>query len=107
MMMMLASRRAVATLPATDANVAREVLRGIVVVPLSDAEPFEVTLTWRKDNHNPLVQALVALAANLACEQLDEPAPRPTDSEVAETIEGLNSMLSDRGRVERAAKPTE
>jgi DNA-binding transcriptional LysR family regulator len=107
MMMMLASRRAVATLPATDANVAREVLRGIVVVPLSDAEPFEVTLTWRKDNHNPLVQALVALAANLACEQLDEPAPRPTDSEVAETIEGLNSMLSDRGRVERAGDPAE
>jgi DNA-binding transcriptional LysR family regulator len=104
MLMMLASRRAVATLPATDANVVREVLRGVVVVPLADAEPFEITLSWRKDNHNPLVQALVALAANLACEQLDE-RTRPSDTEVAETIEGLNSMLSDRGRVEHASEP--
>jgi len=65
MLVTFASQRGIATLPASDAMVVASVLRGVIAIPLRDAAPFEITLSWRRDNHNPLVQGLVALAANL------------------------------------------
>ena len=36
-----------------------------MAIPLSDAHPAVMSLTWRREIHNPLVQALVAFAGNL------------------------------------------
>jgi len=61
----MASRRAITTLPLCDARLAQQVLP-VVAIPLSDADPAVLSLVWRRENHNPLVHALVAFAANLA-----------------------------------------
>jgi DNA-binding transcriptional LysR family regulator len=66
MLAMIASRRAITALPASDARFIMKVLRGVVAVPLRDADPAVLSLVWRKDNHNPLVLVLAAIAANLA-----------------------------------------
>ncbi len=61
----MASGRGITTLPRCDAQLAQQVLP-VVAIPLSDARPAVLSLIWRRDNHNPLVQALVAFAGNLA-----------------------------------------
>ena len=61
----MASNRGITTLPRCDAKIAQQVLP-VVAIPLSDARPAVLSLIWRRDNHNPLVQALVAFAGNLA-----------------------------------------
>jgi DNA-binding transcriptional LysR family regulator len=40
----------------------------IAVVPLVDAEPALVTLSWEEENLNPLIEALVALAREMTSE---------------------------------------
>jgi DNA-binding transcriptional LysR family regulator len=97
MLLMLASRRAVTTLPASDARIIRELLRGVVVIPVHDADPFEIVLSWRTDNHNPLVQALVAQAANLGCEELAPERP-PSAKEFSRAVAGFESKVSERRR---------
>jgi DNA-binding transcriptional LysR family regulator len=98
MLLMLASRRAVTTLPASDARVITEVLRGVVAVPVTDADPFEIVLSWRTDNHNPLVQALVAQAANLGCEEPWAPGGATNAEEFGRVASGLDGKIGDRRR---------
>ena len=66
MLAIIASRRAITTVPASDADFILKVLRGVVAIPLHDAHPAVLALVWRNDNHNPLVEALAAIAENLA-----------------------------------------
>jgi DNA-binding transcriptional LysR family regulator len=62
----VASGRAITITPASDgANIARA-LPSVVAIPLRDAEPAVLSLVWRRDNPNPLVEALVLAAKNLA-----------------------------------------
>jgi DNA-binding transcriptional LysR family regulator len=60
----MASGRGITTLPRCDALLAQQVLP-VVAIPLSDAQPAVMSLTWRREIRNPLVQALVAFAGNL------------------------------------------
>ena len=60
----MASGRGITTLPRCDAMLAEQVLP-VVAIPLSDAHPAVLSLTWRREVQNPLVQALVAFAGNL------------------------------------------
>jgi DNA-binding transcriptional LysR family regulator len=62
MLAAMTSRRGITAVPACDALVILKILRGISVVRLRDARPFELGLTWRKDDHNPYVAVLAALA---------------------------------------------
>jgi len=66
MLAMMASRRAIATVPLSDARVIERVLRGVVAIPLIDADPATLSLVWREDDHNPCVHALVATAERVA-----------------------------------------
>lgn len=65
----MASGRGITTLPRCDAKLAQQVLP-VVEIPLSDARPAVLSLVWRRDNHNPLLRALVAFAGSLAESQL-------------------------------------
>jgi DNA-binding transcriptional LysR family regulator len=65
MLTVIASRRAITAVPASDAAIILKVLRGVVAIPVRDAHPAVLSLVWRKSNHNPLVQALAALAADI------------------------------------------
>ncbi len=60
----MASGRGITTLPRCDARLAQQVLP-VVAIPLSDAHPAVMSLTWRREIHNPLVEALVAFAGKL------------------------------------------
>ena len=60
----MASGRGITTLPRCDAMLAQQVLP-VVAIPLSDAHPAVLSLTWRREIQNPLVQALVAFAGSL------------------------------------------
>jgi DNA-binding transcriptional LysR family regulator len=66
MLAAMASRRAITTVPASDAKIIEQALRGVVAIPLSDAAPAMLSLAWRKDSQNALVEELVAFAATLA-----------------------------------------
>jgi DNA-binding transcriptional LysR family regulator len=61
MLAALTSRRGITAVPACDAIVIIKVLRGVSVVRVRDARPFELGLSWRKDDHNPSVAVLAAL----------------------------------------------
>ncbi len=63
---MSAPPRAVTVLPCLDAKLAQQVLPGIVAIPLHDAAPAEVSLMWRTDTCNPLVEELVEAARALS-----------------------------------------
>jgi hypothetical protein len=66
MLTMMASRRAIATVPLSDARVIETVLRGVIAIPLIDAKPAILSLVWREGEHNPCVQALVMIAEQVA-----------------------------------------
>ena len=53
---------AITTLPALDAGLATQVMATITAIPLPAASPATVSLVWRRDSRNPLLDALVALA---------------------------------------------
>jgi DNA-binding transcriptional LysR family regulator len=64
----VASGRAIIAAPG---SAARHFLKGmpgvnVVAIPLSDAQPALLTLVWRKDTRNPLVDALVTACGSLA-----------------------------------------
>ena len=61
----MASGRGITTLPSCDATLAQQVLP-VVAISLSDADPAILSLAWRREVNNPLVEALVAFAGNLA-----------------------------------------
>ena len=61
----IASGRAIITAPASNAANVLKGLTDVIAVPLRDAKPARLTLTWRKDNHNPNVIKLTRLAGSL------------------------------------------
>ncbi|MCW3067506.1 MAG: transcriptional regulator [Solirubrobacterales bacterium] len=76
MLAAMAARRAITTVPASDAAIVEQVLRGIVAIPVCDAAPAMLSLLWRKgDSSNPLVGQLAAFARGLIGDA-DEPQPR-------------------------------
>jgi DNA-binding transcriptional LysR family regulator len=102
MLLMLATRRAVGVYPLADARVLQEILRGVVAVPIDDAEPFSIALSWRKDNHNPLVQALVAESANLGQEERHRlTTGPPSRREIDRAVAGMG-QLGERRRPSEA-----
>jgi DNA-binding transcriptional LysR family regulator len=62
----LAARLAITAVPVSIGQRLASALTGLVAIPLRDAEPTAVTLVGHEDHRNPLVQALVAFASNLA-----------------------------------------
>ncbi len=66
MLATMTTGRAVTTVPLSDARFAPLVSGDLVAIPLSDAKPAVRSLVWRSDTHNPLVQALLEVAADLA-----------------------------------------
>jgi DNA-binding transcriptional LysR family regulator len=66
MLGIMSTRRAITTVPLSDAKLAELVLPDVVAIPLRDAAPAVPSLVWRAGVHHPLVQALVALAIAIA-----------------------------------------
>lgn len=69
---MLATGRGIAVVPARHAAVVVEILRGVVAIPLTDADPANITLVAHKDRRNPLVEALFATARQLTAQVADD-----------------------------------
>jgi DNA-binding transcriptional LysR family regulator len=65
MLTMMATRSAITAVPLSDARLIQEVLRGVVAIPVRDADPAVLSLVWLEDKRNPCVQSLVALAQSL------------------------------------------
>jgi LysR family transcriptional regulator, benzoate and cis,cis-muconate-responsive activator of ben and cat genes len=70
MLAMLASGRGVTTLPECDAEVIPKVLPSVVTLPISDARPFTLAMTWREEAHNPHIAALAAIGSRIAEDEL-------------------------------------
>jgi hypothetical protein len=62
----MASMRGITTLPACDAAIIQPALPGLVAIPLRDANPAMLSLSWCEANRNPLVETLVAFASRVA-----------------------------------------
>jgi DNA-binding transcriptional LysR family regulator len=75
MLAMMAARRAITTVPLSDAQIIQKTLRGVVAIPLIDAHPAVLSLAWREENHNPIVRALVAVARGLVEGCVDDASP--------------------------------
>jgi DNA-binding transcriptional LysR family regulator len=65
MLGIMSSPHAITTVPYADAKLAAQVLPDIVAIPLHDAAPAVVSLVWRRDTTNPLIDDLVAAAKRL------------------------------------------
>src|SRR5437588_10625996 len=63
MLRSLTMRRGITSLSASDAAVITRILRGVVALPVCDAQHARLALTWRQDNPNPNIAALVHVAA--------------------------------------------
>ena len=72
---MIAAGGAIAVVPGIHAAVMARVLRGVVAIPLRDADPAILSLVGREDRPNPLVEALRAIARKQA-EDVDAPSAR-------------------------------
>jgi DNA-binding transcriptional LysR family regulator len=66
MLGIMSARDAVTIVPYADAKLAVQVLPDIVAIPLRDAAPAVVSLIWRTDTGNQLVEDLVSVAKSLA-----------------------------------------
>jgi DNA-binding transcriptional LysR family regulator len=66
MFAIIASGSAITTMPASRAATIQGVLRRIVAIPLRDAHPAVLSLVWRENDYNPLVEAFVTMAMNFA-----------------------------------------
>ena len=73
---LVASGRAITTLASSSAALVPKVLTDIVAIPLADADPAVLTVVWRRDHHNPLVEALVAVAREHVSSDGRAPAAR-------------------------------
>jgi len=62
----VASGRAVTVAPASNAANIVRALTSVVAIPLSDAAPVTLSLVSHRDNPNPLTDAIIAAARNLA-----------------------------------------
>jgi DNA-binding transcriptional LysR family regulator len=62
MLALVPAGRGITTIARSSATLVPEVIPGLAVIPLSDANPAVLALAYRKDRRNPLVNAFVALA---------------------------------------------
>jgi DNA-binding transcriptional LysR family regulator len=62
----IASGRAITATPASNAENIVRALTNVVAIPLRGADPVTLSLVWSKDSPNPLVDAIVVAASNLA-----------------------------------------
>jgi DNA-binding transcriptional LysR family regulator len=62
MLGVMTAGRALTTVPAVDAGLAATVLPEVAAIPIVDAAPAEVSLMWRSEVLNPLVDELLDLA---------------------------------------------
>ena len=62
MLALVPSGRGITTVARSSATLVPEVIPGLTLIPLSDANPAVLAFTYRKDTCNPLVNAFVALA---------------------------------------------
>lgn len=65
MLGLLATTRAVTTLPCADAQLVRHALPDLVAIPLRDADPASVSLVWNVEDAHPLIDALLRTAESL------------------------------------------
>ena len=65
MVAVIASGRAIATAPASSGPTFEAAVPGVVAIRLTDADPTVLSLVWHKDNPNPLVDLIVAIARHL------------------------------------------
>lgn len=72
---MIAAGRGITTVPACHAEVIAKLVSNVVAIPLCDADPTILSLVGREDHRNPLVEALRAVARNLAEDAADGPLP--------------------------------
>jgi DNA-binding transcriptional LysR family regulator len=64
----MTARQAITTAPLCDARLAEQLIADLVALPVLDARPAVLSLVWRADNQNPLVQGLVSAAQAIAAE---------------------------------------
>jgi DNA-binding transcriptional LysR family regulator len=62
MLAVMSSSPAITTVPLGDARLAEQVMPTLAAIPVVDAAPAKVSLVWRRDNRNPLLEAIVAAA---------------------------------------------
>jgi DNA-binding transcriptional LysR family regulator len=62
MLGIMTSARAVTVVPEADARIVARVASNLTSIPLRDAAPARVSLVWREESNNPLVDALVSVA---------------------------------------------
>jgi DNA-binding transcriptional LysR family regulator len=62
MLAVMSSSPAITTVPLCDARLAEQVMPNVTAIALSDVAPATVSLVSRRDNRNPLLGALTALA---------------------------------------------
>jgi len=73
---LVASGRAITTLASSSAALVPKVLTDVVAIPLADADPAVLAVAWRRDHHNPLVEAFVAVAREYVSSDGRAPAAR-------------------------------
>jgi DNA-binding transcriptional LysR family regulator len=62
----IASGRAITTSPASSGANIIAGIDSVMVIPLRDARPAVLTLAWHKENHNPNLEPLAAIATYIA-----------------------------------------
>lgn len=63
---LIVAGRGIATLPACHAEIIAKALPGVVAIPLRDADPTILSLVGREDRRDEMVEALLAVARELA-----------------------------------------
>jgi DNA-binding transcriptional LysR family regulator len=76
---LVASGRAITTLASSSAALVPRVLADVVAIPLADADPAVLAVAWRRDHHNPLVEAFVAVAREHISSEGRAPAAQSGD----------------------------
>ncbi len=66
MLGVMTARKAITTVPLCDAKLVQQVMPALVALPVLDARPAILSLVWRADSPNALVDALVAVARAIA-----------------------------------------
>jgi DNA-binding transcriptional LysR family regulator len=64
MLGVMTSGKALAVVPEADARLAVEVVPSARVIPIADAAPVRVSLVWRYDSQNQMIDALADIAAS-------------------------------------------
>ena len=62
----IAAGRAITTIPASQAANVVRALESVVAIPLHGAEPAVLSLVWRRERPNPLVETIIAAAGTLS-----------------------------------------